>query len=167
VTAFLFSIVVTVVLVGLIVQMARRRPAGTPLTWGEAFIGGAFIFFVLLMVYGVVPNQWMRWADNELKWRSDKLGIPMGPLGSFLHNSFGIGSSKNVIAPNGIKFLGGGKIVISAKVLEDIVATAIYGVALVGQIVMWLWWQGRAKRAAAQPALERRSAYGRPLVRGT
>ena len=53
-TAFLFSIVVTVVLVGLIVQMARRRPAGTPLTWGEAFIGGAFIFFVLLMIYGVV-----------------------------------------------------------------------------------------------------------------
>ena len=42
----------------------------------------------------------------------------------------------------------------------------IYGVALVGQIVMWLWWQRRGKRAAV-PAIEKKSAYGRPLVRGT
>ena len=87
------------------------------------------MFFLLLMVYGVVPNQWMRWADNELKWRADKLGIPLGPLGHFLHNQFGIGNKNNVIAPNGIKFGGRGKIVISAKILEDIVATVIYGIA--------------------------------------
>ncbi len=163
-TAFLFSILVTAVLVVIVVQMAKRRPVGTHLTWGEAFIGGAFIFFLLLMIYGVVPNQWMRWADNELKWRADKLGIPLGPVGGFLHSQFGIGKN-NVIAPNGIKFGGRGKVVISAKILEDIIATVIYGVGLVGQIVLWLWWQNRGKRAAAQPAIESRSAYGRPLVR--
>jgi hypothetical protein len=168
VTAFIFSIVVTAVLVGFIVQMARRRPPGMPLSWGEAFIGGAFIFFILLMIYGVVPNQWMRWADNELKWRSDKLGIPMGPLGSFLHSQFGWGKNNVLFGPpKGINFFGRGKIEVSAKILEDIVATGIYGVALVGHILMWMWWQGRAKRAATQPAIERKSAYGRPLVRST
>jgi hypothetical protein len=165
VTAFIFSIVVTVLLAGIIVKAAKSRPVGTPLSWGEAFVAGVFIFLLLLMIYGVVPDRWLRWADGELKWRSDKIGIPMGPFGHFLHDQFGIGSH-GVIAPNGIKFFGRGKIVISAKVLEDVVATMIYGVALVGQIVMWRWWQLRGKRAE-QPAIEKKSAYGRPLVRGT
>jgi hypothetical protein len=166
VTAFIFSIVVTAVLTVMVVQMAKRRAPGTPLTWGEAFAGGLLIFFLLLMIYGVVPDRWLRYADGELKWRIDKLGIPMGPIGPFLHDKFGIGNSQNVIFPNGIKFFGGGRVQVSAKILEDIIATMIYGVALVGQIVMWMWWQRRGRRAA-QPAIERKSAYGRPLVRGT
>jgi hypothetical protein len=165
VTAFLFSILVTVVAAGIVVRLAQRRPPKTPLTWGEAFVSAMAVFFVLLMIYGVVPNQWLRWADNELKWRSDKIGIPMGPIGHFLYDHFGIGNAKNVIAPNGVKFGGRGKIVITAKILEDIIATLIYGVALVGQIVMWRYWQNRGKRAE-QPAIEKKSAYGRPLVRG-
>ena len=52
------------------------------------------------------------------------------------------------------------------EILEDLIVTMIYGVALVGQIVMWRWWQRRGKRAAV-PAIEKKSAYGRPLVRGT
>jgi hypothetical protein len=166
VTAFIFSIVVTGVLTALLVQMAKRRPPGTPVTWGEAFAGGLVVLFLLLMIYGVVPDRWLRYADGELKWRIDKLGIPMGPFGHFLHDRFGIGNSHNVIAPNGIKFFGGGKVQVSAKILEDIIATMIYGVALVGQIVMWRWWQSRGRRAAP-PAIEKKSAYGRPLVRGT
>jgi hypothetical protein len=154
---------VTALLTYVVVQMAKRRPPGTPLTWGEALLGGMVVFFLLLMIYGVVPDRWLRWADGELKWRSDKLGIPMGPAGHFLHDQFGIGTN-GVIAPNGIKFFGRGKIVISAKIIEDIVVTLIYGVALVGQIVMWRFWQNRGKRAE-QPAIERTSAYGRPLVR--
>jgi hypothetical protein len=165
VTAFIFSIVVTAVLTVMVVQMAKRRPAGTPLTWGEAFVGGLIIFFLLLMIYGVVPDRWLRYADNELKWRIDKLGIPLGPFGPFLHNAFGIGDH-NVIFANGIKFGGRGKVKVSAKILEDIIVTMIYGVALGGQIVMWTWWQRRGKRAAV-PAIEKKSAYGRPLVRGT
>src|ERR1700694_1311398 len=108
VTAFIFSIVLTAVLTVMVVQMAKRRPPGTPLTWGEAFAGGLVIFFLLLMIYGVVPDRWLRYADGELKWRVDKLGIPMGPIGPFLHDQFGIGSH-NVIFANGIKFGNRGK----------------------------------------------------------
>ena len=103
VTAFLTSIVVTVLLFGAVIYMARKRPPGTRLTWGEAFIAGAFIFLLFLMIYGVVPDRFLRWADGELKWRTDKIGIPMGPLYGPLHNLLGIGSH-GVIAPNGIKF---------------------------------------------------------------
>ena len=195
VTAFLTSIVVTVLLFGAVIYMARKRPPGTRLTWGEAFIAGAFIFLLFLMIYGVVPDRFLRWADGELKWRTDKIGIPMGPLYGPLHNWLGIGSH-GVIAPNGIKFAspfnwasqrlhdwfglgsgsgfahngvggsGGAKVVVSASTVRDIVATLIYGVGLLAQILAWRWWQGRGKKAE-RPALEPVSAYGRPLTRGS
>ena len=165
-TAFVFSIVVTLALTGAVVWEARRRPPGSKLTWGEAFVAGLFIFGLMLMIYGVVPDRWLRYADSELKWRTDKIGIPMGPFGHFLHDSLGIGSSKNVIAPHGIKFFGHGKITISAHIIEDTIATVIYGVGLVGHMFLFLWWQNRGKKPK-QAALEQRSAYGRPLVRSS
>lgn len=165
-TAFFTSIVVTVLLTGLVVREARRRPPGAKLTWGEAFIAGLFVFGLLLMAYGVVPDRWLRFADSELKWRTDKVGIPMGPAGHFLHNVLGIGNSKNVIAPNGIKFGGGGKVIISANVIEAFIAVGLYGVGLVSHVLVFLWWQRRGKKPP-QPAIEQTSAYGRPLVRAT
>jgi hypothetical protein len=27
-----------------------------------------------------VPNAWLQWCTSGLKWRSDKTGIPLGPL---------------------------------------------------------------------------------------
>ncbi len=165
-TAFLFSIVVTVVLTGAVIWEGKRRPPGSKLTWGEAFLAALFVFGLLLMIYGVVPDRWLRYADSELKWRTDKIGIPMGPMGHFLHDSLGIGNSHNVIAPNGIKFFGRGKILISAHIIEDLLATVIYGVGLVGHVIMIMWWSARGKKPK-QTALEKTSAYGRPLVRST
>ncbi|MDP9072814.1 MAG: hypothetical protein M3N98_01345 [Actinomycetota bacterium] len=163
-TAFLFSIAVSLLLTGVVVWEGRRRPPGAQITWGEAFVAGLFIFALLMMIYAVVPDRWLRYADSELKWRTDKIGIPMGPAGHFLHGTLGIGNSKNVIAPNGVKFLGRGKILISAHVIEDLIATVIYGVALVSHVLMVLWWQRRGKKVP-KSEIEKTSAYGRPLVR--
>jgi hypothetical protein len=166
VTAFLTSIVVSLLMAGAIVWEGKRRPPGTKVTWGEAMFAAMFIFFLMLMVYGVVPDRWLRFADSELKWRTDKIGIPMGPMGHFLHNVLHIGSATNVIAPNGVKFFGRGKIKISANTIENIIATLIYGVALAGHIALVRWWQNRGKKPAPS-TLEKTSAYGRPLVRSS
>ncbi len=165
-TAFLTAIVVSLLMAGAIVWEGKRRPPGTKLTWGEAMLAALFIFALLLMIYGVVPDRWLRYADSELKWRTDKIGIPMGPMGHFLYDTLHIGSNKNVIAPKGIKFFGRGKIVISANTVENVIATLIYGVGVAGQIMMIRWWQSRGKKP--QPAaLEKTSAYGRPLVKSS
>jgi hypothetical protein len=166
VTAFLFSIVVSVLLTGAVVWEARRRPPGSKLSWGEAMVAALVVFFLLLMIYGVVPDRWLRYADSELKWRTDKIGIPMGPMGHFLHDQLGIGNSKNVIAPNGVKFFGHGKINVSANVIESVIVTVIYGIGLVGHVVMIMWWQARGKKPKTA-SLEKTSAYGRPLVRSS
>jgi len=159
VTAFIVSLVITGIMVGIVIWVGKRRPRGTPLTWGEAFVAGVFVFALLLMIYGIVPDRWLRWADGELKWRSDSIGVPVGPL-HFL------GNNENVLFGDGIKFMGRGRILVSKEVLRDIIASLLYVVFGLGQIFLWLWWQNRGKAKPATPELET-SAYGRPLVRGS
>lgn len=154
--AFIASLIVTGLMVAVILGYARRRAPGTPLTWGEAFIGGTFVFGLLFVVYGIVPHQWLAWADNELEWRSDKIGIPLGPLG----NLFGV--EDNLLFPKGIP-LPNGHFILTAQVLRDVIAAGIYIVALGLNFWGWLWWQKRGRKPAT-PEIET-SAYGRPLLR--
>ena len=158
-TAFIVSLVVTGLMVVVVVFVGKRRPRGTPVTWGEAFVAAVWVFALLLMIYGVVPDRWLRWADGELKWRSDSIGIPVGPF-HFL------GNKKNVLFGDGITFYGRGRILVSKEAIRDIVASLFYVVFGLGQIFMWLWWQKRGTGKPATPELET-SAYGRPLVRGS
>ena len=149
--AFLVSLIITIVMCGIVVLVGLRRPPGTPLTWGEAYLAATFMFALMLMFYGVVPNQWLQWAGNELGWRSDSLGVPM---------PFGL----KRLWPEGLTFMGRGRVTITASAIGDMVAGAFYVIFFVLQIVGWLWWQKRGKKTAPPPAIEV-SAFGRPLVR--
>ncbi len=167
-TAFVFAILLTAVMTGILVGWARRRPPGSSLTWGEAYVGALFVFVWLLVIYGVLPNQWLQWCDGPLKWRSDKLGIPAGPLGWPLHNGrryLGfLPYDKGTFFPRGITFFGRGKLAFNAQDMRDIVAALIYMVMIGINAKGWLWWQARGKARPATPELPT-SAYGRPLVK--
>ena len=153
--AFLASILITGAMVAVLVLVARRREPGRPLTWGEAFAAATYVFTLLFLAYGVVPHHWLTYAGNELAWRSDKYGIPIGPLDRwFVNPAFA----------NGISFFGRGRILITAAAIGDIIATLIYVVAVGANILGWLAWQRRGQRRAEQPAIET-SAYGRPLLK--
>ena len=162
--AFVTSVVITALMIGVVVYVARRRPPGTPLTWGEAFVAAVYLFALLLMVYAVVPDRWLRWADGDLKWRSDKIGIPLGGLGIGHYHIFGM-KKPYLLFHKGITFGGRGKINVSAKTVEDIIVATMYIVFLVAQAGVWLWWQRRGKQVSK--AVQKVSAYGRPLVRST
>lgn len=144
--AFALSILVTVVLIGGVLAYMKRRPVGTPVTWGEAMFGAMIVFFGMFWVYGVVPHQWLAWADNELNWRTDKLFV--GPGGILRAQAQG----------------GSFPFTITYVVLRDIIASGIYVVAVAGHVAMFLLWQNRGKRAEAAEAVEV-SSFGRPLVR--
>lgn len=146
--AFIASLIVTVLMVLVVVAVAKRRQPGTPLTWGEAFVAGTFVFGLLFLLYGVLPDRWLLWADNELGWRSDSYGIP-SPFGRLFED--------------GITFFGRGRILINAQTIRDIIASGIYIGGLALNFWMWMWWQKRGRRPAT-PELET-SAYGRPLVK--
>ena len=136
--ALVLSIVATLIVAGSVVVVGKRRPPGTPLTWGEAIAAATWVFWGMFLAYGIVPHQWLAYADNELKWRPDK--IVQGPADLIAELPF----------------------TITYQTVRDIIVTVVYGVLFAGQIVLWAWWQNRGK---AKPKALPTSAYGRPLTK--
>jgi hypothetical protein len=170
VVAFVSSLIGLFLSIGLVMWYAGRRPVGTPLTWGEAMFSGTFVFFILFWAYGVVPHQWLTWADGGLNWRADAFGVPLGPFGKGKNSLIPLfGNKNNVLIEDGLKFPflpGGGRIMITKEAIRDIIAANIYIVFLGAQIRLWAWWQQRGKRVEAKAkAIEQTSSFGRPLVR--
>lgn len=124
----------------------NRKP-GTSLTWGEAMVAATYVFFLLFWIYGVVPHEFLNWADSELAWRPDKKLI--GPEGSWV---------------SWWSFWGDIPLTIHKETIRDILAVVIYGFGLGG--FMWAagYWNNREQRAAEADAIEPVSSYGRPLV---
>ena len=146
--ALITALLILVVLCSLLVPMSKRRPVGTPLTWGEAMVASVYAFFLMFWAYAVIPHLWLTWADNELQWRPDKLLF--GPAGLLKPQTKG----------------GFFPMTISYQTLRDLIAVGIYVIFLGGQMALWAYWQKRGKRAEAAitPAVVE-SEFGRPLVR--
>ena len=138
--AFVASLLVLILLLAPIGVSRNRRPVGTWLSWGEAMAGAAYVFLVMFWAYGVVPHQWLSWADGDLSWRPDKMVL--GP-----------GDVLQTYLPFEMSY----------QTIRDMIVVGIYVVFLGGQIAMWALWQGRGD---VKPGDEvERSRYGRPLVR--
>ena len=149
--AFLVSFAVLVAGAGFGLFVGSKRPPGTPVTWGEAFVAGTYVFAMMLLAYGIVPHQWLSFADNELLWRSDKLLIGV--------------SGSGVKLGAAAKTMGGtGRILVTFQALRDMIAAVIYIVFLSGQVWLWAVWQ---KRGRKKPEVERASVFGRPLLRAS
>ena len=149
--AFVSSIIILCLGVALCMYVGGRRPIGTPLTWGEAMVAGSYVFGLMLLAYGIVPHQWLNFADNELLWRPDKLLVGI--------------SSGGVVWGNDAKNLGGtGRVLINYQAIRDIIATVIYVVALGGQMYLWSVWQKRGRKKPGDVE-EARSRFGRPVLR--
>jgi hypothetical protein len=138
VVAFVVSLVALVLSVAVVLVVARRRPVGAPVTWGEAMVASTYAFFVMFLAYGIVPHQWLAWADNELNWRADK--ILFGPGDLFDKLPF----------------------TMTYQVIRDLIAAGIYVVFLGAQMFLWSMWQARGKTKPAELPV---SSYGRPLVK--
>jgi hypothetical protein len=140
VVAFVGSFLLSLLMGASIVWYSRRRPVGAPLSWGEAMVAAAYVYFIMFWVYGVVPHQWLTYAQNELRWRSDALIVGPGSTGMFEWSP----------------------IAMSKQTAGDLIVVLIYGFYLAAQVALWAVWQGRGKKA---PAEVETSTYGRPLVK--
>jgi hypothetical protein len=139
--AFVGSVLVSILLFGIGLLVMKRRPADKVSTWGECMVGAVFVFGTLFWIFGVVPHQWIQWADSELGWRSDRFLV--GP-GDVLDN---------------LPF------VIPYSALRDIVVVMIHVVYVAAWIIVWSKWQNRGKVEPVEETV--RSDYGRPLVKAT
>ena len=143
--AFLFSFVLTTMLALLVIPYAKRRPKGTPVSWGEAMLAAVYVFGVLFLSFGVVPHQWIAHSDADLQWT--KGYIIYGPFDLLKPQAFG----------------GNFPFTISYEAVRDtvVVLLHVYYFALI--LYLWSMWQ---KRGDAKPSTEvATSTYGRPLVK--
>ena len=138
--AFTGSLIVLALLMVGILVYAKRRPVGTPLTWGEAMAAAVYVTFAMFWAFGVVPHQWLTYAEGDLAMRSDAILAGPGSTGLF-------------------DWL---PIVISKQTLSDTVAVTLYMLAFGGAIAMWAVWQGRGDKTSEEVET---SNYGRPLVK--
>jgi hypothetical protein len=124
----------------------KRRPVGAPLTWGEAMAAATFVFALMFWAYGVVPHQWLQYANNELGWTPAKVLWLSGE----------------------VKFLGFPlpPFEVNYEKLSHLIVVGIYGLFLGLHVAAWAIWGDRTKRAAAKRTREiAPSSYGRPLVK--
>lgn len=159
---FVVSLILTGALLGIYHWYAGKRPFDKALTWGEAMIAAVFVFFIFFWIYGVVPHFWLTWADAELNWRADRAF--QGPHLPLIGQVDSAGNEIGLLAdqPSG----GWMPFTITYLVLRDLIAVAIYGVALGGNIWYWQHWQSRKSRSeSAAVEAEAPSEFGRPLVR--
>jgi hypothetical protein len=155
VVALVVSILILVGGITIGMAVGRRRPIGTPLTWGEAFVAGVFVFGLMLVAYGVIPNQWLKYSDNELLWRSDKLLLAISGNGL-------------VMGQKAKTAIGTGRVIITYQAVRDIIAAGFYIVFLGLQVALWSKWQKRGRvteTAGAAEGGEVTSRFGRPLIR--
>lgn len=138
--AFTGSLIVTALFALGLIWYSRKRPVGEPMTWGEAMLGALYVTFGAFWAFGVVPHQWLTYAEGGLAMRSDAI----------------------LAGPGSTGWLQDLPVVISKQVLSDFVAVNIYGVAFVLTIALWAVWQGRG---AKQTDEVEKSTYGRPLVK--
>jgi heme A synthase len=143
VVAFVTSFAIALLGMGAVIWFGKRRPVGAPLTWGEAIAAATFAFALMFWAYGVVPHQWLQWANNELGWTPSKKLL--GP---------------NDVLKDQLPFT------LDYEKLRDVVVVGIYGLFLTAHVSMWAMWQDRAKKAEAKKQRELApSTYGRPLVK--
>lgn len=144
--AFLVSFFGAVILTLLAIPYGKRRPVGTILSWGEAMLAACYVFGVMFLAYGVVPDRWIRHSDQNLLWTKQK--HLFGPF--------------DILKP---KVYGGHfPFTLSYQEIRDTVVVVIYAFFFALQIFIWHQWQSRGKKASASTEVET-STYGRPLVK--
>lgn len=136
---FVTSVALTVIGVAVFLVLLRRPRSQQPLTWAQAMAAAMGVFALMLLGYGVVPHEWLTWADSSLGLREDKIIV----------DTYAVD--------------------ISGRAVRDVVVSGIYVVLLVLNVVFWTMWQkrGQAKRPAAPPsaAPAKISAFSRPVVK--
>jgi hypothetical protein len=133
-----------ILLVGVLIAllMARRPKSPEPATWAQAMLGATAVFGMMLLGYGVIPHEWLTFANSYLDWGKSTF--------VFQHNA---------LVPFDV----------TAAVVTDVVEVAIYGIMVGINLLLWSMWQKREvakpeEAVGAERAEKGTSAYGRPVT---
>ena len=143
--AFLFSFILSTVGALLVLPYAKRRPKGTPTSWGEAMLASVYVFGLMFIAFGIVPDKFIAHAAAELGWT--KTLIIYGPGDIFKPQALG----------------GNFPFTMSYEAIRDIVVVIIHVWYFGLLIFLWSVWQKRGDGTPSKAIAT--SSFGRPLVK--
>ena len=114
------------------------------LTWARSAIGALLFTALMIILFGVIPNEWLTYTQAEWEWTSQKIWIRI---------------------PTDL--IGGNELNISAAAFKDIIVGTYVLIATGAVAAAMISWQKRdeiiANRNKKRAAKKSVSTYGRPL----
>ncbi len=115
-----------------------------PMTWARAAFAGFVAWIELVIIFGMVPSEWLNYATTDLDWSSQRVAVTIPPV-----------------------LVLGNEVEISWAVVKDSVSGLYHIVMLAAAGVFAIQVQKMKEgRPASAQKPEPKSPYGRPLVRG-
>lgn len=115
------------------------------MTWARATVAAFIAWVALVFYFGMVPSEWLNFAQTDLDWSSQRVALAIPPV-----------------------LVLGNTVEISWAVIKDSIqmgySLGMLGFAAVLAIQIQKMKEGRPPSAAP---VEKKSPYGRPLVRGS
>lgn len=137
----IISSVITLGLMALITIYILTVPrSDKPTTWAQNMAGAVLVFGIFLLAYGVVPSEWIIFANAYLRWDEASVLLETYPI------------------------------TVTKHVARDLVAVLIYLFFLVANVGMFVMWQNRKiaekkEEPQAEEAPSGTSPYGRPVTK--
>ncbi len=114
------------------------------MTWARAVFAAFVTWLELVIIFGMVPSEWLNYAQTDLDWSSQRIAFVVPPI-----------------------LVLGNTVEISYAVLKDSISMGYHIVMLGVGVVFALQLQKMKQgRPASADKPEKKSPYGRPLVRG-
>jgi hypothetical protein len=114
------------------------------LTWSRALFGAFLAWIELLLLFGIVPSEWLNLAQTDLNWSSQRVAVTIPPM-----------------------LVLGNDVAVSWAAVKDSISMGWHLVMIPAVAIFALqvqkMYDGKPARADKP---EKRSPYGRPLVRG-
>ncbi|HZJ27410.1 MAG TPA: hypothetical protein VFF40_10450 [Acidimicrobiia bacterium] len=140
----IWSLIATAIGLVIVVALTRRPRSPEPATWAQCMAGAVGVFAMFLVVYAIVPNEWLNFANAHLVWSSDKFVIT--------HNQWATN-----LPPIDFPY----------SALRDSVAAGIYIVFFGLNLYLFSAWQKRPRAEVAEGGgtekVVRTSRFGRPV----
>jgi hypothetical protein len=114
------------------------------MTWARAMFAAFLAWIELLLLFGIVPSEWLNLAQTDLDWSSQRVALTIPPF-----------------------LVLGNEVDISWAVVKDLISTGWHLVMIPAVAIFALQIQRMyAGRPAAAEKPEPKSPYGRTLVKG-
>jgi hypothetical protein len=114
------------------------------MTWARALFAAFVAWIELVIIFGMVPSEWLNYAQTDLDWSSQRVAVTIPPF-----------------------LILGNDVTLSWAAIKDSISMG-YHIVMLGAAAVFVLQLQKMKqgRPASAEMAQPRSPYGRPLVRG-